>query len=181
MFPKPPGYTRGIIMNIRKEKDSDKENIWKVNAEAFETEAEANLVNVLRDSGNFFISLVAEEDEEIVGHILFTPVELIGDESGLKLLGLAPMAVLTNLQKKGIGSQLVKTGIEKCSAQGNDAVVVLGYPEYYPKFGFVPSVKFGIKSEYDVPDEAFMVLELKEGSLKGKNGIIKYHPAFGSV
>ncbi len=168
-------------MNIQKEKDFDKEKIWKVNAEAFETEAEANLVNTLRDSGIPFISLVAEEDEEIVGHILFTPVELIDDDSGLKLIGLAPMAVLTKFQKKGIGSQLVKTGIENCSTQGYDAVVVLGHPEYYPKFGFVPSVKYGIKSEYDAPDEAFMVLELKESSLKDKNGIIKYHAAFGSV
>ena len=168
-------------MNIRKEKDSDKEIIWKVNAEAFETEAEANLVNALRDSGNSFISLVAEKDEEIVGHILFTPVELIGDDSGLKLMGLAPMAVLPKFQKKSIGSQLVKTGKEICSTQGYDAIVVLGHPEYYPKFGFVPSVKYGIKSEYDVPDEAFMLLELKKDSLKDKNGVIKYHSAFGSV
>jgi putative acetyltransferase len=168
-------------MNIRKEKDSDKETIWTVNAQAFETEAEAHLVNALRDSGISFISLVAEEDEEIVGHILFTPVELIGDDSNLKLMGLAPMAVLPKLQKKGIGSQLVKTGIGKCSTQGYDAVVVLGHPKYYPKFGFVPSVKYGIKSEYNAPDEAFMVLELKEGSLKDKNGIIRYHAAFGSV
>ena len=168
-------------MNIRKEKDSDKEIIWKVNAEAFETEAEANLVNALRDSGISFISLVAEKDEEIVGHILFTPVELIGDDSGLKLMGLAPMAVLPKFQKKSIGSQLVKTGKEICSTQGYDAIVVLGHPEYYPKFGFVPSVKYGIKSEYDVPDEAFMLLELKKDSLKDKNGVIKYHSAFGSV
>ncbi len=86
-------------MNIRKEKDSDKEKIWKVNAEVFETEAEANLVNALRDSGIPFISLVAEEDEEIAGHILFTPVELIGDNSGLKLMGLAPMAAPSFMQR----------------------------------------------------------------------------------
>ena len=109
-------------MNIRKEKDSDIENIWKVNAEAFETEAEANLVNTLRDSEIPYISLVAEEGEEIVGHIFFTPVELIGDDSGLKLMGLAPMAVVNRLQKKGIGSQLVKAGLEHCLAQGYDAV-----------------------------------------------------------
>ena len=168
-------------MNIRKEKDSDIEEIWKVNAEAFETEAEANLVNALRDSDISYISFVAEEGEEIVGHILFTPVEIIGDNSGLKLMGLAPMAVVTKLQKKGIGSQLVKAGLESCLAQGYDAVVVLGHPEYYPKFSFVPSVKFGIKSEYEVPDEAFMVLELTKDSLKGHQGIIKYHSAFGSV
>jgi len=174
-------YTQEIIMNIRKEKDSDKKQIWKVHAEAFETEAEANLVNALRDSGIYFISLVAEEDEEIVGHILFTPVELIGDDSALKLMGLGPMAVLPKLQKKGIGSQLVKTGIKNCSTKGSDAIVVLGHPEYYPKFGFVSSVKCGIRSEYDAPDEAFMVLELKKSSLKDKNGIIKYQAAFGSV
>ena len=168
-------------MNIRKEKDSDIKEIWKVNIEAFETEAEANLVNALRDSDISYISLVAEEGEEIVGHILFTPVELIGDNSGLKLIGLAPMAVVAKLQKKGIGSQLVKAGLESCLVQGYDAVVVLGHPEYYPKFSFVPSVKFGIKSEYEVPDEVFMVLELTKGSLKGHQGIIKYHSAFGSV
>ncbi len=169
-------------MNIRKEKASDNEKIWKVNAEAFESEAEANLVNALRDSGIPFISLVAEKNEEmIVGHILFTPVDLIGDDSGLKIIGLAPMSVLPKFQKKGIGSQLIKTGIENCSTQGYDAVVVLGHPEYYPRFGFVSSIKYGIKSEYDAPEDAFMVLELKENSLKDKNGIIKYHAAFGSV
>ena len=168
-------------MNIRKEKASDKGKIWKVNAEAFETKAEANLINALRDSGISFISLVAEEDEEIVGHILFTSVELIGGDSALRLMGLGPMAVLPKLQKKGTGSQLVKTGIKNCLTQGYDAIVVLGHPEYYPKFGFVPSVKYGIKSEYDALDGAFMVLELKESSLKDRNGIIKYHAAFSSV
>ena len=83
------------MTNIRKEKDSDKEKIWKTNTEAFDTDAEANLVDTLRDSGTSFISLVAEEcGEIIVGHILFTPVELTGDVSGLKLMGLAPMAVV---------------------------------------------------------------------------------------
>ena len=168
-------------MKIRKEKDSDIEKIWKVNAEAFETEAEANLVNALRDSGIPYISLVAEESDEIVGHILFTPVKLVGDSSGLKLVGLAPMAVVAKLQKKGIGSRLVQTGLEYCLAQGYGAVVVLGHAEYYPRFGFLPAVKFGIKSEYEVPDEAFMVLELTENSLKGKTGVIKYHTAFVSV
>ena len=168
-------------MKIRKEKNSDIEKIWEVNAEAFETEAEANLVNALRDSGIPYISLVAEEGEEIVGHIFFTPVELIGDNSGLKLVGLAPMAVVAKLQKKGIGSRLIQIDLEYCLAQGYGAVVVLGHAEYYPRFGFLPSVKFGIKSEYEVPDEAFMVLELTENSLKGKTGVIKYHTAFGSV
>ena len=168
-------------MNIRTENSTDSDKIRNVNAEAFETEAEANLVNALRDSGVSYISLVAEEDNELVGHILFTTVDLIGDDSGLKLMGLAPMSVIPKLQNKGIGSLLVRTGIEECVSKGIDAIFVLGHPEYYPKFDFVPSVKYGIRPEYEVPDEAFMVLELRNGVLDGKQGTIKYHEAFGSV
>ena len=168
-------------MVIREEKLVDTDSIWNINAEAFETEAEANLVNALRDSGCTFISLVAETDNKAVGHILFTPVKLTGIENKLKLIGLAPMAVLEQHQNKGIGSKLVKAGIEHCKSKGYDAIVVLGHPSYYPKFGFVPSITYGIKSEYEVPDEAFMVLELVPNSLKDYNGIIKYHDLFNSV
>lgn len=168
-------------MNIRKETDSDIEKIWQINAEAFETEAEANLINALRKSGISYISLVAEEGEDIVGHIFFTPVELTDSKSELKIMGLAPMAVASKHQKKGIGSQLVKEGLEHCLTQYYDAVVVLGHPQYYPKFGFLPSVKYGIKSEYDVPDDVFMLLELKKGVFEKGQGIIKYHDAFGNI
>ncbi len=168
-------------MIIREEQPSDIEKICKVNEEAFETKAEAILVNSLRDTGCSFISLVAETETKVVGHILFTPVELSGNKNNLKIMGLAPMAVLSQYQNKGIGSKLVQTGLEHCKSLGYDAVVVLGHPDYYPKFGFVPSVKFGIKSEYDVPDEVFMILELTPGSLKHHEGVIKYHEAFNSV
>ena len=168
-------------MSIRAEEKSDIDGIWKVNTEAFETSEEANIVNALRNSGVTHISLVYENNGGLAGHILFTPVELIGDTSGLKLMGLAPMAVTPSLQNKGIGSSLIKAGIQDCINDGYDAIVVLGHPDYYPKFGFVPSVKYGIKSEYDVPDDVFMVLELKENALKGKQGTMKYHEEFGSV
>lgn len=168
-------------MNIHEENFADINTIWNINADAFETEAEANLVNALRDSGCTFISLVAETDNIIVGHVLFTPVELTGNKNKLKIMGLAPMAVLHQYQNKGIGSKLVKTGIEHCKSQGYDVVVVLGHPGYYPKFGFVPSVAYGIKSEYEVPDEAFMILELVPDSLKDHRGTIKYHELFNSV
>ena len=168
-------------MNIREEVASDIDKIWKVNSEAFETEAEANLVNALRNSGCTYLSLVAETENKIVGHILFTPVELSGNDNNLKIMGLAPMAVLSKYQNKGIGSKLVQAGLERCRSLGYDAVVVLGHPNYYPKFGFVPSVKYGIKSEYEVPDEVFMILELIPGSLKNHGGIIKYHETFNSV
>ena len=168
-------------MKIREDDLADTEAIWNINADAFETEAEANLVNVLRDSGCTFISLVAEADNKAVGHILFTPVELTENKNTLKIIGLAPMAVLHQYQNKGIGSKLVKTGIEHCKSKNYDAIVVLGHPGYYPKFGFVPSVTYGIKSEYEVPDEAFMILELVPNSLKDHQGIIRYHELFNSV
>jgi putative acetyltransferase len=139
------------------------------------------LVNSLRDSGIPYISLVAEEGEKLLGHIFFTPVELNSSNSEIKVIGLAPMAVAPNRQKQGIGSQLVKAGLNTCLNQGYDAAFVLGHPDYYPKFSFLQSVKYGIKSEYDVPDEVSMVLELKKGTLDGKQGTIKYREAFGSV
>jgi len=168
-------------MNIREEVASDIEKIWKVNSDAFETKAEANLVDALRNRGCPYLSLVAETENEVVGHILFTPVELSGNENKLKIMGLAPMAVLSNYQNKGIGSALVQAGLEHCLSLGYDAVVVLGHPDYYPKFGFAASVKYGIKSEYEVPDEVFMILELIPRSLKNHEGVIKYHEAFNSV
>ena len=171
-------------MNIRKEQLSDIEKIWQVNSEAFETDAEADLVNALRNSGCIFISLVAEIQNKIVGHILFTPVNLTDDKNNknkLKIMGLAPMAVLSQHQNKKIGSKLVKAGLEQCKSLNYDAVVVLGHTNYYPKFGFVPSVRFDIKSEYDVPDEVFMILELVPECLKNHAGVIKYHEVFNNL
>lgn len=165
-------------MKIRNEQPSDIKQIWDVNSEAFATESEAKLVNALRDSGCTFISLVAEIDNHVVGHILFTPVELTGDENRLKLMGLAPMAVLRRHQNKGIGSKLVDAGLDICRSQHYEAVVVLGHPNYYPRFGFVPSVNYSIKSEYEVPDNVFMILELVPDCLKGHQGIIKYNDVF---
>ena len=168
-------------MSIRAEKKTDIKNIWQINAKAFEGEEEANLVNALRNSGTPYISLVYEKNNNLSGHIFFTPVELVGDTTNLRLIGLAPMAVNPKMQNKGIGSSLIKAGIKQCLNEGYDAIVVLGHPNYYPKFGFIPSVKYGIKSEYDVPENVFMILELRENALKEKTGTIKYHAAFNSV
>lgn len=170
-----------LRMNIREEQPADVDKIWKVNSEAFETDVEANLVNALRSSGCVYISLVAETDGEIIGHIFFTPVKLTENKNNLNIIGLAPMAVSSQFQNKGIGSKLVNTGLEYCKSRGYDAVVVLGHPAYYPKFGFVPSIKYGIKSEYDVPDDVFMILELVPEALKGHKGIIKYNEEFNNV
>lgn len=168
-------------MIIREETAADIDQVWSVNTDAFETDAEAGLVNALRESGCYAISLVAESDGAVVGHILFTPVELTGNHAGLKIAGLAPMAVRHQYQNQGIGSKLVKAGLEYCRTRGFDAVVVLGHAAYYPRFGFIPAVNYGIKSEYEVPDDVFMILELTPGILGNNKGIIKYHPAFNSI
>lgn len=162
---------------IRQETAADIAAIHAVNAAAFETAAEADLVDSLRARAADVISLVAECDGEIVGHILFSPVSLASSPE-LKIMGLAPMAVAPSHQRSGIGSVLVRAGLEQCKRQGAAAAVVLGHPAYYPRFGFVPSVRYGIDSEYDVPQDVFMLMELVPGALQGASGTVRYHAAF---
>ena len=167
-------------MLIRAERDTDHAAVHAVNAAAFPTPLEADLVDALRRQAHPLISLVAERDGAILGHILFTPVTLEG-RPDLRIMGLAPMAVAPGHQRSGIGSALVRAGLDECRHLGFYAVVVLGHPEYYPRFGFSPAVRYGLRSEYDVPDEVFMAMELLPGALRNAPGTIQYHPAFGSV
>ena len=167
-------------MHIRLERADDIAAVRAVNLAAFETDAEADIVDLLRQLGTPLVSLVAEDDGAVVGHILFSPVTL-GGHPALRLAGLAPMAVVPSRQRQGIGSLLVQDGLAQCRRLGFDAVVVLGHAGFYPRFGFTPSTRFGLRSEYDVPEDVFMILELEDGVLGGKSGTIRYHPAFGSV
>ena len=111
---------------------------------------------------------------------MFSPVTRSG-HTELKIMGLAPMAVLPEHQRKGVGSELVRTSLEMCKQLGFGAVVVLGHPEYYPRFGFSPSSRLGIGCEYQVPEDVFMVMELQTGYLRDATGTIKYHSAFSDV
>jgi putative acetyltransferase len=111
---------------------------------------------------------------------MFSLVSLSGHPS-LKIMGLPPMAVAPEYQRQGIGSALVRAGLVRCKQLGFGAVVVLGHPEYYPRFGFLPSMRFVIKSEYEVPEEVFMVLELLLGYFRGASGTIRYHAVFGNL
>jgi putative acetyltransferase len=167
-------------MLIRPEEENDQTAVYAVNAAAFETRAEANLVNVLRQEAQPVISLVAEDEGTVIGHIMFSPVSLSGHPD-LKIMGLAPVAVAPAHQNRGVGSALIVAGLEHCKRSGYGAAIVLGHVGYYPRFGFITSTRFGIKCEFEVPEEAFMAMELQPGYLQGKSGIIHYHAAFANV
>ena len=168
-------------MIIRPEKPDDIPAIRIVNKRAFGGATEADLVDALRLNGKATISLVAEDDGRVVGHILFSPVTIETSERELVGVGLAPMSVIPERQNQRTGSLLVEEGLRRCREDGHRFVVVLGHPGYYPRFGFVPASRFGIKSEYDVADEVFMVMELREGALSGCAGVVKYQPEFNEV
>jgi len=165
---------------VRPEEPGDRASVRAVNEAAFETSAEADLVDALREKSDSLISLIAEVDGRVVGHILFSPVSLAG-RPGASLMGLGPVAVSPQHQRRGVGSALVRRGLELCRDRGCEAVVVLGHAEYYPRFGFVPASRYGITSDYDVPDDLFMVAPLRPVSLQGLAGRVTYDEAFGSV
>lgn len=168
------------MLEIREEQPDDVPFVHKVNALAFPTEAEANLVDVLRETARPLISLLAIDNDEVVGHIMFTPVQLLGSPS-LNIMGLAPMAVVPAQQGRGIGTGLVKEGLKVCREIGVGAVVVLGYASYYPNFGFEPASHKNIYCEFDVPPEAFMITELIVDYLSGAEGTIRFHEAFAGT
>jgi len=167
-------------MIIRAETEDDFAAVQSINLSAFPEDGESRLVNNLRENAQPIISLVAEVDGKLVGHILFSPVTL-DSKSSLQLMGLAPMAVLPAYQRQGIGSVLIEAGLEKCRLAQYGAVVVLGHPDYYPKFGFTASSNFAIKSEYDVPTDVFMIIELEKGYLEDCSGTISYHEEFKNL
>jgi putative acetyltransferase len=163
---------------IRPETHEDKAAIRHVNEAAFGGVVEADTVEKLRSRQAFTLSLVAICDDKVVGHILFSPITIESESRSFAAVGLGPMAILPSYQKTGIGSQLVRTGLEECKRLGHEIVIVLGHPDYYPRFGFVPASMYGIKWEHDAPDEAFMILELRRGSLEGRHGTVRYQPEF---
>ncbi|MEG3838229.1 MULTISPECIES: N-acetyltransferase [unclassified Microcoleus] len=165
-------------MDIRTEKPEDVEAVRNINIAAFGRENEANLVDRLRGIASTF-SFVAVQSDRIVGHIFFSPVVVEGKcSSNLSIQGLAPVAVLPNYQRQGIGTLLIREGLKECGRSGFQAVVVLGHPDFYPRFGFIPASRKSLKCEYDVPDEAFMVLELERGALQDCSGTVKYRSEF---
>jgi putative acetyltransferase len=166
------------MITFRQEEPGDRLAIRHVNERGFGGREEADLVDALRQANAIVLSMVALDDKDIVSHILFTEVVITQADSQFTALGLGPMAVLPSLQRKGIGTQLLKIALDKCRRLDYDFVVVLGHPEFYSKFGFSPAKPYGFSCEFDAPDEAFMVLELQENTLAGRSGIVHYRDEF---
>ncbi len=166
---------------IRPETVEDFPAVRLVNEQAFARPNEADLVAALRDNAAPIISLVAVLDGRVVGHIFFSPVTVEAEDGSFAAMGLGPMAVLPAYQSQGVGSALVRAGLAACHDMGEDIVVVLGHPGFYPRFGFVPARPRGLYSEYDVPDDVFMVVELREGALARRGGLVRYRPEFSTV
>lgn len=161
---------------IRTETEQDVSIITGIHDLAFEGESEGILVEKLRRKTEFVpeLSIVAEVDGKVVGHILYYPIAIDSKEETYQSLALGPMGVLPDYQNAGVGIRLVKEGLGKAESLGYKSVIVLGHAGYYPRFGFRPASTWRIKPPFDAPDEAFMAIELVEGEPMNKQGVVKY-------
>ncbi|PEQ03712.1 GNAT family N-acetyltransferase [Bacillus toyonensis] len=172
------------MVTIRQEQKNDYRKTEKVVKEAFSLEefsdkTEHELVKRIRECDAFVpeLSIVAV-DEDIVGHIMLSKITIEQGGTTVDSLALAPVSIAPSHQKKGIGGKLITAALEKTKELGYGSVVVLGHPEYYPKFGFERASQWNIKAPFEVPDEVFMVMELRENTLQGVEGIVQYSSAF---
>jgi len=172
------------VITIRQEQKNDYRKTEEVVKEAFLHEEfsdkkEHELVKRIRECDAFVpeLSIVAV-DEAIVGHIMLSKIKIEQDGTSEESLALAPVSVARGHQKKGIGGKLIVAALEKAKELGYGSVVVLGHPEYYPKFGFKKASEWNIKAPFEVPEEVFMVIELTENALESVEGVVQYSSAF---
>jgi len=167
------------MITVRTEQPDDIAAVRAINEAAFGEPTEATIVDSLRDRCPDAVSLVAVEDDRVLGHIFFSPVTVSGGHEASRGMGLAPMAVLPERQRQGIGSMLVQAGVDAMREQNCPFIIVLGHPEYYPRFGFTPASNQGLSCQWDgIPDEAFMVLILDEPAMVDVSGTARYRDEF---
>lgn len=170
-----------MIDYVRRELPADADGIRELHERAFGQPHEGRLIDALRASSGRRISLVAERDGLLAGHIWFSPVTIESLPKSRQGMGLGPVAVLPEFQRQGIGSQLIRAGLDECRSLGEEYVVVLGHVDYYPRFGFVAAATKNLSCVYPAPPGAFMVLELREGALTDCHGVVHYGPEFAAL
>ena len=176
-----------MSVEIRYEQSGNEAAIHQVTSLAFESSefghnGEARLIDKLRAEGAASISLVAEIDNRIVGHVLFSPATIEWSNRRCQGLGLAPLSVLPKFQKQGIGGRLITAGLNVAAESSSGFVIVLGHPDYYPKFGFTPASGSNVGCEFEgIPDEAFMIKWLGQPETSEERGLAKYHPVFSTL
>jgi putative acetyltransferase len=166
-----------MSIEIREERADDFAMIREVNRRAFGGDQESDIVDALRANGAALVSLVATQNDRVVGHIMYSPAR-IGDVTGA---ALGPMAVLPEHQRAGIGSKLVEAGNQKLKASGCPFLIVVGHPAFYPRFGFRKASALAVKCEWDVPDDVCMLLILDHARMQGVSGPVKYRHEFSTV
>jgi putative acetyltransferase len=162
-----------MTMEIRTERKDDNYAVREIVVAEFDTGTEADFVDKVRSERTAVVSLVAEDSGHVVGHVLLTPVPL-DEKPSAKLTGLVSLAVVPERQGEGIGSALLRAGLDRCRELGFDGVVALGHADYYKRFGFSPAAGFGLHFSYRVPEDAFLALELKPHALEGKGGTVNH-------
>jgi len=177
----PDGDGVAKTIPVRRERAGDEPAVDTLLRRAFPRPAEAELVSRLRRDAPGCIALVAEHGGSVAGHILFSPVAIEGEGEPWPAIALGPMAVAPAVQRRGIGSALVRGGFDACAAAGERLVFVLGHPAYYPRFGFRLAAPLGLRYGDGPFDRAFFVVELRAGALPGPRGRVRYHPAFDEV
>lgn len=167
-------------IEIRTERKEDFAEIYQLVASAFKQDFESELIEKIRKGLTYVpeLALIAEENGRLVGYILFSKIKIVGKGVAYDTLALAPLAVDPLYQKQGIGSMLVTDGLERAKVLGFLSVIVLGDPNYYSRFGFQKASKWHIQCPFEVPEEAFMAIELAEGALQEKKGVVDYSKVF---
>jgi len=169
------------MIKIREEGPEDYIVIKETNDLAFGQEQESKIIDSLRKNCDNLLSFVAVDNGKVVGHIMFSPVIIDGSENPIQGMGLGPMAVLPEYQRRGIGSVLVKEGISILKDRNCLFIILVGHPEYYHRFGFKKASLYNIKCQWEVPEEAFMILVLNESAMSGVSGTAKYRDEFNEL
>jgi putative acetyltransferase len=164
-------------IDIREERPGDLPAIRDLNVRAFGQDQEGRIVDALRSNGAALLSLVAVQGDRVLGHIMFSPATIGGNVTGA---ALGPMAVLPEYQRRGIGTRLIEEGTRKLKDIGCPFVIVVGHPNYYPRFGFTPASAHGVTCEWDLPDDVFMLLVLDEAKMRGVTGLTRYRHEFST-